>query len=150
MNKKLVRLTEQDLHRIVKESLNRVLNEIGDTPRGQYSLGAVDGRNDVNDWYGKKTSRAGFDARSKANKARGNKDIDSVERQRMSFAYNAGRNYGLSKGRKKLGVFNVYVNYNDDNPKGIYAEKDGVIYWIRGGQYYLDNAEELNLILIGH
>ena len=30
MNKKLIRLTEQDLHRIVKESVNRVLNEIND------------------------------------------------------------------------------------------------------------------------
>lgn len=28
MDKKLIRLTEQDLHRIVKESVNRVLNEI--------------------------------------------------------------------------------------------------------------------------
>jgi len=27
MNKKRIRLTEQDLHRIVKESVNRVLNE---------------------------------------------------------------------------------------------------------------------------
>ena len=27
MNKKLIRLTESDLHRIVKESLNRVLKE---------------------------------------------------------------------------------------------------------------------------
>lgn len=31
MNKKLIRLTESDLHRIVKESVNRILNEIGDT-----------------------------------------------------------------------------------------------------------------------
>lgn len=44
MNKKLIRLTEQDLHRIVKESVNRVLNEIGDTPRGQYMLGRLQGR----------------------------------------------------------------------------------------------------------
>ena len=27
MNKKLIRLTENDLHRIVKESVNRLLNE---------------------------------------------------------------------------------------------------------------------------
>ena len=27
MNKKLIRLTEQDHHRIVKESVNRILNE---------------------------------------------------------------------------------------------------------------------------
>ena len=44
MNKKLIRLTESDLHKIVKESVNRVLNEIGDTPRGQNMLGRVAGR----------------------------------------------------------------------------------------------------------
>ena len=44
MNKKLIRLTESDLHRIVKESVNKVLNEIGDTPKGQYMLGRVAGR----------------------------------------------------------------------------------------------------------
>ena len=30
MNKKLVKLTESDLHKIVKESVNKVLNEIAD------------------------------------------------------------------------------------------------------------------------
>ena len=30
MNKKLIRLTEQDLHRIVKESIKRVLKETSD------------------------------------------------------------------------------------------------------------------------
>lgn len=44
MNKKLIRLTESDLHRIVKESVNKILNEIGDTERGQYALGAVQAR----------------------------------------------------------------------------------------------------------
>ena len=31
MNKKLIRLTESDLHRIVKESVNKILNEVLDT-----------------------------------------------------------------------------------------------------------------------
>ena len=44
MNKKLIRLTESDLRRIVKESVNRVLNEIGDTPKGQYMLGRLQAR----------------------------------------------------------------------------------------------------------
>jgi hypothetical protein len=42
MNKKLIRLTEQDLHRIVKESVNGVLNEgfwgnMGSAIRGAYN-----------------------------------------------------------------------------------------------------------------
>jgi hypothetical protein len=56
MNKKLIRLTESDLHRIVRESVNKILNEIGDTPRGQYALGQVSQRANTDslnaeDWY---------------------------------------------------------------------------------------------------
>ena len=36
MNKKLVRLTESDIHRIVKETVNNVLNEIGNSPKNLY------------------------------------------------------------------------------------------------------------------
>ena len=42
--KKLIRLTEGDLHRIVKESVNRILNEIGDTDAGMYNLGRLQKR----------------------------------------------------------------------------------------------------------
>ena len=38
MNKKLIRLTENDLHKIVKESVNRILNEIGDTEKGRDNI----------------------------------------------------------------------------------------------------------------
>jgi len=41
MNKKIIRLTESDLHRIAKESVDNLLNEIGDTPKGQYALGRL-------------------------------------------------------------------------------------------------------------
>lgn len=41
MNKKLIRLTESDLHKIVKESVNKIINEIGDSPKGQFMLGRV-------------------------------------------------------------------------------------------------------------
>lgn len=37
-------ITEQDLQQIVTEAVNRIINEIGDTPRGQYMLGKVGGR----------------------------------------------------------------------------------------------------------
>jgi len=42
--KTLIRLTEEDLHRIVKESVKNILNEIGDTPKGQYMLGRLTGK----------------------------------------------------------------------------------------------------------
>ena len=44
MNKKFIRLIESDLHRIVKESVQKILNEIGDTAKGQYMLGRLQGR----------------------------------------------------------------------------------------------------------
>ena len=44
-NKKVVRLTESQLHNIIAESVNQILNEIGDTKLGQYMLGALKGRN---------------------------------------------------------------------------------------------------------
>ncbi len=44
MNKKTIRLTESDLHRIIKEAVVGVLNEIGDTKHGQFALNAVSGR----------------------------------------------------------------------------------------------------------
>lgn len=46
--KKTIRLTESDLHRVIKESVNRVLNEIGDTRRGQYMLGRLRNRQSNN------------------------------------------------------------------------------------------------------
>ncbi len=41
MKKKVIRLTEQDLHRIVKESVRKIIKEAGDTNRGQYLLGRL-------------------------------------------------------------------------------------------------------------
>jgi len=41
MRKNIIRLTEGDLHRIVKESVRRTINEIGNTPKGQKRLGAL-------------------------------------------------------------------------------------------------------------
>lgn len=37
-------LNESDITYLVKEAVSRVLNEIGDTVRGQYRLGRLDGR----------------------------------------------------------------------------------------------------------
>ena len=43
--KKLVRLTESDLHKIVNESIKKIMiNELGNTPNGQQMLGRDSGR----------------------------------------------------------------------------------------------------------
>ena len=40
-NRKVIRLTESDLHNIIEESVNEILMEYGDTPLGQYQIGRV-------------------------------------------------------------------------------------------------------------
>lgn len=47
--KKIIRLTKSDLHRLIIESTKRVLNEIGDTQRGQFMLGRLSSRKNKGD-----------------------------------------------------------------------------------------------------
>ena len=49
--KQRIRLTESQLNRVIKESVRSILNEIGDTPRGQYFLGRLSSRNNEHDEY---------------------------------------------------------------------------------------------------
>lgn len=42
--RRVIRLTESDLHKIVAESVKQAINEIGDTPEGQKKLGAAAAR----------------------------------------------------------------------------------------------------------
>ena len=44
MKRNKIRLTESQLRQMVAESVKSVLNEIGDTRRGQYALGQLGGR----------------------------------------------------------------------------------------------------------
>lgn len=39
--KKTIRMNESELHQLISESVKRVLNEIGETERGQAALGAL-------------------------------------------------------------------------------------------------------------
>jgi len=42
--RRIIKLTENDLHRIVIESVKQAINEIGDTDEGQYDLGRAAAR----------------------------------------------------------------------------------------------------------
>lgn len=44
MGKKTIRITKSEFNRFINESVNKILNEIGDTPNGQYMLGRLHGR----------------------------------------------------------------------------------------------------------
>lgn len=46
--KRIIRLTESDLHEIVKESVARILNEVGETDDGQKKLAKLAARKAYN------------------------------------------------------------------------------------------------------
>ena len=48
INKRLIRLTESDLFRIINESVNIILNEVGETDGGQDKLARLAARKSVN------------------------------------------------------------------------------------------------------
>ena len=58
--KQRIKLTEGDLHRIVKESVKRVLNEIGDTTKGQYMLGRLSAKKQRGGDFWGKTNVGGY------------------------------------------------------------------------------------------
>lgn len=69
-------ITESDLQQMVTEAVNRIINEIGDTPRGQYMLGKVGGRaakRQMSHIGDKKFSDLQFDSADKAKEHNGGK-----------------------------------------------------------------------------
>ena len=76
--KQIIKLTESDLHKIVKESVNKVLNEVGNTKRGQYMLGRL--RNRQSNGGGKFARGINYnDAGDYAYKANGNSYSDDYQ-----------------------------------------------------------------------
>ena len=104
--KQAIRLNESDLHKIVKEAVLKTLNEVGDTPKGQFALGAVQGRAMSRPKYNKKFQ----DYRSKENQANiasdaekeamtGSSSVKDAEQMRqMHKSQNRGFDYGYRKG----------------------------------------------------
>lgn len=94
-------LTESDLHTLVTEAVRRILKEIGDTPKGQYMLGRLDGRY-MKKMYGAKDNaernkmyqRAGeindYASKKSLNPERVNNIDDEEELQSLPNAYELG------------------------------------------------------------
>lgn len=103
MNKRLIRLTEQDLHKIVKESVNKVLNEVkfGNTDRSFHA-------NDPNAWETLKITRNG-----RANRALKNHDFYGYGKNKAQ----ADRNASNEIDAKYHGILNQrYVGGAPQNP----------------------------------
>lgn len=118
MNKKLIKLTEQDLHRIVKESVNKILNEMSPEMYMNYQKGRLNQANQAraNGDYDTETKM-----RSKA--AVGGNAWGNAMRQRHGF--NSIDDFNQTAQRSRNGITNQfgnpkyqnYINYQNDAAK---------------------------------
>lgn len=115
--KKVIRMTEADLHEMIKEGVKRALNEIGNTEKGQFALGAIRGRAQQRahkeyasdkpnyhnaDKYDATSRYAGGTAQDEYDKAvqNGRDSQEGLEKGRkLRNAFQRGREYGKSKVR---------------------------------------------------
>ena len=106
MKKNVIRITESELKQIVAESVKKVLNEIGDTPKGQFALGAVRGRASARPRY-QNNKYGGLYAKNQQDNIANNaadaswekrKDLDKNKSREMNNAEQRGYYYGFEKG----------------------------------------------------
>jgi hypothetical protein len=107
MNKKLIRLNESDLHRIIKESVNEVLNELGDSDRIHNYLGTISGYYEAQGNRDKANRAFNLSNRLQKNRNNGqlydpNSEESASEYRRNSYAYTNGFDKGWDKGRHQM------------------------------------------------
>ena len=110
MKKNIVRLSENRLRQIISESVNEVLNEIGDTEKGCYALSAVQGR-----------------AMKRSHNAKKNGDEKEYWKQRGVFD---DADDAIVKGKREGRKKNNSWSYDSDMAR---AEADGFQYGCRKG-----------------
>ncbi len=104
MKKEIIKLTESDLHKIIENSVKKYINEIGDTPKGNFALNAVRGRAVArpryhNGKYGSVNDRA---KQAKIASDASDKAWDNyTKNHNLGFHNEAGYNYGYSKGMEE-------------------------------------------------
>ena len=133
MNKKLIRLTEQDLHRIVKESVNRILRE---DKRHAWEL-TDDGIDefDMDSGYPTPETSARYSAKDyrigdKMEKAR-NMGLDQASGRDFLQSVHLDPNRKFKQDDPRFRAARDYVNYGKYFPLGY-----------SGGKYFDDNAED--------
>lgn len=148
MNKKIVRMTESDLRNIVKESVGKIINEIGDTPKGQRALGALGQRHalrnpkyDARDTKSKEAKIYDY-----AKKARGGDTYDYKGTPQNPKYYdfaNGAIDYinshtdelAAAHRRTKMGESRMLKEWDDDYP--VTVDDDENVYY--GNYYYKTN-----------
>lgn len=140
--KRVIRLNESELHRIISETANRFINEIGDTRRGQYMLGKL-WRKKYDDEYAKGTGDSAYKAAEPIRKYAGKNNRKSIDGH---AAFDAGthakwneefRNSELAKkGKtKRKSEADIYQSLADKDAKENVMEPDDIyrfaIEWLK-------------------
>lgn len=114
-------MNESRLKKIVAESVRRVLNEIGDTERGQNLIGLAAKRKKDKYWGKDGSYKDMEDMWSLEHAARDerNKKLDTLEYQTLANAYDKGAKYGITLDEKYPG-------------EEIFAK---VVDWLNSGKY---------------
>lgn len=104
--KNTIRLTESELKQIISESVKKIIKEIGDTPRGQFALGALKGRAAARAKY-QNSKYGGMHQQAKLNQTMNNaadaayqqrQGLDNSKYREMDNAEQRGYYYGFDKG----------------------------------------------------
>lgn len=142
MKRVVYRLTESDLHRIIKESVKKALNEIGDTPKGNFALNAVKGRAAArpryhNDKYGSLKDK---EKQNNIVNQADDKAWDNYQKNpKLGYHNEAGYNYGYQKGMNE----NMEENSSTLNEIGDTAKGQYMLGRLQGRQMnqgQMDNA----------
>ena len=107
MEKNTIRLNESQLHNLIKESVEKILNEIGETKKGQELLGRLGARKYFEISPEERASFFGKTAPVDTNGTRVSVDIDkyaNLKRDEMG-------DKGLNKDqRRPIGLLRAYMN----------------------------------------
>jgi hypothetical protein len=104
--KNTIRLTESELKQVISESVKKIIKEIGDTPRGQFALGALKGRAAARARY-QNNKYGGMHQQAKLNQTMNNaadaayqqrQGLDISKYREMDNAEQRGYYYGFDKG----------------------------------------------------
>ena len=115
--KKVIRLAESDLHRIVKESVQKVLKEVGTTSDYQKKLGALQARKVLN--ADGETSDELFDNQSK----NGGEIYDYAKKQRSHMG-NDSDEWGNTINPLYKDYTDGYIEYLNSHPDEYMRRKE--------------------------
>ena len=141
MKKQLIRLTEGDLHRIIKESINRILNEYTDKDRAE-SRKKLDmtmcreryGNNNIHDYKGKAAMHT-LGAYGKEGEEVGQNDSGVGEYDRYDMDESVRRSL-------REAFSDIYQSHNFEDPNKDYYQSFVIVDSTRAVLGHYDNYDE--------